>query len=248
MAAPAAQSSFIPKNTDRKQQRGSRKRVYVFSYVSYTVFFGTLLAAVGIFLYHSLLLAELDTKKAELDQEQSRFNDSDMLLVREFEHRITQAEARFANHVAVSGILSALAGVVVDEVQFTDFTLERLISGTAQVSVTAVSESFNALRFQQLVLKDSPVTDQAVVNGIEIGTSQAEESTDSDRDINATSMTIQFTVDATDIPYVPYRLPVTVPTVETSADSGSETGVSTNEPASQLEEAGDDSFSNQLDE
>lgn len=193
----SSQNSFIPRNTARKSKAvGGVRRVYVFTYVSYTIFFGTLLAAAGVFLYESLLTAELNSTKTEIAQQQNNFNNDDLLLVQEFEQRIQFAEERFNAHVPVTGILAALGSVIADPVLFNNFTLDRQSNDTVTVSVTAQTDSFDSVRFQREAFAGNPVTRGAVTSDISI-TSSEEANSDT---FSKVSFNVSFTPNPASIP------------------------------------------------
>lgn len=168
MASPSNQS-FIPRNTPRKQaKRSSVRRVYVFAYLSYTVFAATLIAAGGVFIYKYTVESSLATEQDRLAAEQSAFSESDIDFITEYEERVRTAELRLGNQLLVSEFLTALQRIVAAEAYFDELTFERPSAGPATIDFSVIASDFDTLLYQREQLRTNDITDATDVLGVSL--------------------------------------------------------------------------------
>ncbi len=162
MVSPQGPSSFIPKSPTKSavRPRGVRK-IYVFTYLSLVLFFGTLIASAGTFFFEFSLKNQLDTQKQELANEQNAFNARDLERLRELENRIENAKRLMDTHVSVADIFNALETSTVATVQLTGVNYERSQFGDINLTVSALTESLNDARFQRDIFASNEVLRQA---------------------------------------------------------------------------------------
>lgn len=162
-------SSFIPKrSTGKTVPRRSGKRIYIFSYVAYVVFFGTLLSVGGIFFLEQQAERQLEEHIALLEAERQSFNTSQLEEIKALDSRLRIALTILDRHSAPSLLFEALEQVVVDEIQFTNFGYNRTETAAA-VTLNGVADSFDALLFQQEVIKDNQLLAAAEVTQVTVG-------------------------------------------------------------------------------
>lgn len=165
-------SSFIPQRPTRgKAAAKSFRKIYVLSYVSYLVFFSTLLAVGGVFAYKLSLEAELSNLKEALVSQKNLFNQSDLDRVRNLDYRIDTAKLLVNSHASVVTVLDALEQSVVAPVQLLSFNYNRLEDQrTPQLSLTAVAEEFDEVIFQEQVFSNIPLTSLFEVTNVALKT------------------------------------------------------------------------------
>ena len=171
----AQTGSFIPKQPKARSSRGGGiRKIYVFSYVSYVLFFGTLLAVIGLFLFQVQLERSLANLKSDLAIERDSFSQSDIERVREFEQRIVVATELLNEHVAPSQIFAALEQNTVRPVELSEFSFER--NGQLfDMNVSGVARSFNDLLFQREVLGNVGLLSGAEIVDISFGVTEDDE-------------------------------------------------------------------------
>lgn len=196
--AEGTDSSFIPKNANRVKKPRAGKRIYVFSYISYIFFFGTLLAVFGTYFYASQVERALESYRAELAAESTRFSEGDIDEVRNLEKRLIIANELLAESNAPSRIFESLEAVVADTFRIMTFTYERLVDNTIVLSFGGGTDTFDAALFQRELVASMPGLDAATV--VDFAYSELADSEDGileDRLI----VTFEGTTDATAFPY-----------------------------------------------
>lgn len=144
--------SFIPTQSKKTPTAGRKiKRIYLLSYVSYVLFFGTLAAVVGLFLYETQLANALENQKSALEAERGSFNQRDLVRVRDMQARIDQATELLSQQAQISRILQDFNTSTPQNVQLAGFTLARTESGYV-VMVGGVAQSFDAVVSQDQAL------------------------------------------------------------------------------------------------
>jgi hypothetical protein len=204
-------TSFIPNRPTQGnlKNRGVRK-VYILTYISYVVFFGTLLAVGGVFAYKFTLNAQLTRQQQLLADERSRFKQADIESVKELERRINTSKERMDKHLSVLSVFESFEKAAVQSLRFASLTYARKTDEGPEVTITGDSDTFNSVLFQRDVLLANPVLANATVSGVVLGTvsPEDEEGKSKKSDEKKTiSFSIKDKIDTSLIPYVP-RIPV----------------------------------------
>ncbi len=165
-------SSFIPQRPTRgKVAAKSFRKVYVLSYVSYLVFFTTLLAVAGIFLYKLSLESNLRSLREELVAQKTLFTQSDLDRVQDLDNRIDSAKQLVNSHASVQKILIALDQVVADPVQFLGLSYDRTEDPRQpRLVLLALAKQFNEVIFQEQILSANPITRNFEMTDVSLST------------------------------------------------------------------------------
>lgn len=153
----AQTGSFIPRQskTPATAHQHKARKIYLFSYVSYVLFFGTLLCVAGLWLYGLQLDRSLEEQKALLATERESFSQGDIERVRELEQRLLIAEALLTKHAAPSKLFTELEEVTTAGVQFSSFDFTRSENGEYALLLEGAADTFNSLIYQREVLRES---------------------------------------------------------------------------------------------
>ncbi len=226
MVSPQGPSSFIPKSPTRGtvKPRGVRK-IYVFTYLSLVLFFGTLIASAGTFFFDVTVKQNLATQKERLANERNAFDAKDLSRLRDLENRIENAKTILATHVSVAEIFDALELSTISTVQLTGIEYERSDFGGIAMKISALTASLNDARFQQSVFASNEVLRSAGVIEPKYTTrSEQVESTSLPAE-QAVIFTLEGNLTTSDIPYRAPETPVVeVPTFDESLSSTTESG------------------------
>lgn len=151
MVSPQGPSSFIPKAPASKNVPRPRgiKRIYIFTYISLVLFFGTLIASAATFFFDVTVNSQLALQKEQLANERNAFNTNDLVRLRDLERRIESAKRILNSHVSVSKLFTALEASTVSGVQLTGVRYERSSFGGINFGVGAQTASLNTARFQR---------------------------------------------------------------------------------------------------
>lgn len=247
-------SSFIPKNSKRVERKvRTTKRIYLLSYISYVVFFGTLLLVVGVYLYDAQVQSELEAVKAQVQQERQRFAPSDVISeLKMLDRQLSLSAELLANSAAPSQVLSEIESITASNIQFTGLLYEYLPNRQFQITLTGLADDFNQILYQaELMNRSSLLADgQMVGYDYSLGGNEGE-----GLQTSRTTLTFVFvdTSATSEIPYQAGALPAAIETdVTPTTDVDAEAGVVT-EPAAgtegeaSVEESGDDTTTNETE-
>ncbi len=202
--SPQGPSSFIPKSPTKNvvRPRGVRK-IYVFTYLSLVLFFGTLIASAGTFFFDITVKNQLAAQKQELANEQNAFNARDLERLRELENRIENAKRLLGTHVSVADLFGALEHSTVATVQLTGASYERTEFGGITMAVNALTKSFNDARFQRDIYASNEVLRDAGVLSPQYTSSMGQASIGSSKNQSTTGITFTLAGDfeVSDIAY-----------------------------------------------
>jgi hypothetical protein len=216
------------------------RKIYVFTYLSLVLFFGTLIASAGTFFFDLTVKGQLAAQKEELANEQNAFNARDLERLRELESRIENAKRLLGTHVSVADIFTALEQATVATVQLTGAQYERNAFGGITFAVGALTDSLNDARFQRDIFASNGVLRDAGIVGPQY-TTRAEQLGGGTPTTAGAGQAVIFTLagdfEVNDIPYrsaepaaVEEVVPPSVTDGEaTAADAG--TGDDASEPA-----------------
>jgi hypothetical protein len=151
-------TSFIPQRPSKGKANTRRvRKIYVLSFVSYIMFFGSVLAAVGVFFLNFSLDSQLERQKQLLAAERDQFNQGEIESIRDLEKRIELAQERLNNHVSVLSVLQALEQSAVQSIKYMKFSYKRLNDMAPIVTLSGDTDRFNSVLFQREVLESNPV-------------------------------------------------------------------------------------------
>ncbi|MEX0930723.1 MAG: hypothetical protein WDZ68_00340 [Candidatus Paceibacterota bacterium] len=170
MADPT--SSFIPKNANKVKKLRTTKRIYIFSYISYVLFFGTLIVVLGTYVYNVQVKNSLEEHKQLIAAERESFTEGDIAQVRDLEKRLVTAERLINESSAPSRIFTELEGVVADTVRFAAFEYEHLENNDFKLTFSGLSESFDSAMFQRGLLSSAPILASAALSTYIYGENQ----------------------------------------------------------------------------
>lgn len=205
MTAPSS-SSFIPKQPAQgKIKKRNTRKVYVLTYVSFVLFFGTLIAAGGVFFYKLSMQSQLEYEKQRLLEQQRQFNQADFERVKAFDKKLSDARNLLDQHVSVLSIIEALEDSTLSSVELSSFSLDRTKFNDIAVSLTAITDDFNSVLFQREILDDN-----SILKGVDITELSSENVAVTEGGFDFVEKKVSFSMNkdftADEIPYVP-RVP-----------------------------------------
>lgn len=157
-------ASFIPKNSNRVKRRvNGTRRIYLLSYFSYVIFFGTLLTVLGTYFYAIQVTSQLDDMKAKLQVTSKQFATGDLNTVLAVEKKLIAANQLLDDTLAPSRLFRDIELVVAQNIQFTELEYEYLPNKTFQISLTGLASDFNQLLYQRDLMNSSPLLQNAEV-------------------------------------------------------------------------------------
>lgn len=148
--------SFIPKrSTGKIAPTHSGRRIYIFSYIAYVLFFGSLLSVAGIFFLNQQAERQLNEHISEVAEAQKSINRGQLESIRELDNRLQAADQILNQHAAPSVIFEALESVIVSDIQLGHFSYLRENGNGAELSIGGLSNTFDVLLFQRDVMKSN---------------------------------------------------------------------------------------------
>lgn len=194
-------NSFIPKRgPSSKPKHVTSRQVYLFTIVSYLLFFGALVASGGVFFYERYVTEQLQQEVVALDEEIGLFRESDMEAVRNFENRLDYTAERVAASVSLVSLFEVLEAATAESAQITDMTVERNGDNYYAVTANMQTDTYDSSFFQREFYEQLPLTNVTMLENVLINTTPEESTT-------ANGPTVTFTavlgVPVADIPSDP---------------------------------------------
>jgi hypothetical protein len=143
-------TSFIPKKalaptSAKKQRRGT---VNIFFLGAFIIFLGTLLLAVGVFLYQEFLTSSIERKQQSLEKARAEFEPAFIQEISRFDSRINSAKTILERHLALSALFKLLEAKTLKSIQFEGFSY--LIEGDGRINIfmKGKARSFSSIALQ----------------------------------------------------------------------------------------------------
>lgn len=160
-------TSFIPKSPVRAPQKvRGKKRVFIFTYITFVFFFGTLLATAGIFIWSVTIDNQLDVQKNNLAIERESFDNAQLEKVRELEARMNIAFGLLDAHVSVHSIFEALEEATLRSIQITGFEYIKDINNTLILTMEVNASNFNSSLYQREVFSKDSILAGATISEV----------------------------------------------------------------------------------
>jgi len=212
MPPNASQSSFIPKRGPAQaKRRKPAKRIFLFSLISYSLIFASLLAAGGSYLYKNYMTSLLQNEVVLLDSEIDTFSVADLSVVAEFDLTLKRAADRIDHSASIVTVLDAIDSVTALPVQIVELDLTR--SGDQELVVVAniATQSFDSAIFQrQLLVVGGDLFTNVVIEDVAVSVASAEDELQT-----SVSQPITFTATlSAPIEVLPYRQTPVEPVVD----------------------------------
>lgn len=193
-------TSFIPESPVRGSNKPKGVRnVYILTYVAYVLFFGTILAAAGVFGYGFSVNAQLSSDKNSLLAERDSFNQADMERIRELDLRMQSAFDILNRQVSLTSLLHMLEEKTVRPVQIYGLEYTKGVDNSLNLALQVRSGNFNNALFQREEFFNDPVLAGATISEVEFIQSELESK--SDLAVQGVSFLITKTLSTSDIPY-----------------------------------------------
>ena len=192
----AQSGSFIPQQQSPRPTAVRRRRVYIISYIIYTVFIGVLITAAGLFVWGWRLEAALAQQQNLLDEQRNSFSQSDIVRVQDMEARLNLVTQVLDNLPAASKVFTTLEESTVNSVQLSSFSIsaESAAEGGVLVSYTGLTDSFDSVMAQRAVMEANPLLAEAQIVNVTYGASQREGETAQQAFSIATPVTYEVTL------------------------------------------------------
>lgn len=211
-------TSFIPKRpTQGSVKKPGVHKVYLLTYISFILFFGSILSAAGVVVFKTFETAKLDSQRQMLTQEREKFNQSDMESVRALHRRIQNATNLLDNHVTLLSLFEALEQSTLQSLTLDGFSYRRPGTAVPSVTIEGFTETFNSVMFQRTVLSANDIFADASFTEVELTSSEGDAKTQGKKKI---TFTITADVDPALVQFKP-ALGRQTTSNNTSDDSGS---------------------------
>jgi hypothetical protein len=119
-----------------------------FLFISLIIFVAALAASAAVFGYHLLLKGTISAKAARLSAAEARIDGTSVQDFIRTRNRFASAEMLLGSHVASSQLFTALESRTLQNVRFSELSLEVADDRSATLSMTGTARTFNALAAQ----------------------------------------------------------------------------------------------------
>ncbi len=168
---PRFQTSFIPKkpivaSTDKKGLS-----INLFVLFSTTLFILSIGLAVSAYVYQSILVKDLEAKKASLAKSQKQFEPELIKKIARFDSRLSIANSLVKNHLYPSSIFDLISRTTLKTVRFRDFSFSSLGKDKISVSMKGQAQSFASVALQADAFAEEKLFKNAVISDFSLDSS-----------------------------------------------------------------------------
>lgn len=161
---PEENSSFIPKSGVKTVKRSqSNKRIYLLAYISYTFFFSTLFAVIGVYIYGATVDRSLSSLKEQMVAERQRFAVAEIENIKQLDRRLSTAERLVNESTAPSRLFPDIERIVSSDIEFSGLSYEQLPNRKFILELEGKADEFNQIVAQQQLIKGSGLLSDARV-------------------------------------------------------------------------------------
>ena len=147
-------ASFIPKrNTNRPNRQSATQRVFLGTLLIQVLFFATLLATLGVFVYEKNLKEKLNAEIISFNNQISSFSEEEMKRVIDLDNRMNQVDNRLSHTASVVSIFEAMETATLQSVQIKSLKLERTDDTQFSLESDMETDTFDSVMFQRGVLE-----------------------------------------------------------------------------------------------
>ncbi len=195
-------TSFIPKSGVKTVQksRGTR-RIYVLAYISYIVFFSTLFAVIGVYVYGATVNRSLTSLREQMVAEQQRFSLSEIDEMKNLHERLAKAKELLEQSAAPSRIFEDVESIVASNIYFSGMNYEVLPNRQFKIELIGRADNFNEIISQRDLLDNSALLQEATVVDYDYSVGEGESS--SALGLATLSFVFSDTRDIANIAYLP---------------------------------------------
>jgi spore coat protein CotF len=222
-------ASFIPKrNPNRTNRQNATQRVFLGTLIIQILFFSTLLATLGVFVYEKNLKKSLDSEIITFNNEIRAFSEEEMKRVIDLDNRMDQVENRLAHTASIVSIFEALEVATVQSIQIRNFNLKRVDDSHFTIDSAMETDTFDSVMFQRGVLERdknlsvTKVSDLKLTNPVKTEGSDVD---DADTVLNfkaSLAINIKDVPHKTSVPVMSSEIVVEEEVVATSTEAGSQ--------------------------
>lgn len=236
--ADSPRSSFIPKQATSavSSRTNPRKRFNVFGLIATVLLLGALVLAGGTYFFKNYTLQQLEAEKVRLADARGKFNEADIVAVRELDRKLNAANFLLERHISPSKIFDTLELTTKTTVQFAGFSLQRLPSDDVSITLIGATEEFKSVALQKMQFGSDPIFSSSIFtelasNALVIDEEGIQEASEEAQDIPGVSFNVTGTVAASRLRYSGIGFEQTAPAAEevpavndtsTSTDTGDE--------------------------
>lgn len=150
MGGSSNDNSFIPKRGPlNRPRKAASQQVYIFTLITYVLFFASLVATAGVFLYSGYIDKQLEDEVASLNTEIDRFHESEMMKVRNFNNRIESSKDRVSVAASLFLLLGAIENTTAKSVQVESVSMTRNADVSYTVEASIETDTFDSSIFQR---------------------------------------------------------------------------------------------------
>jgi hypothetical protein len=164
-------SSFIPKHSpNRPERKNSPRQVFIGTIIVRVVFFATLLAAFGTFVYDRKVQADLGAEIERFRIAAVTFDEDAAKLAEivAFDARLAQANTLRSQAVSTVTLLRSIERATAESVQIVNLEVTRESPETLLLAAEVQTDTFDSTIFQRSVLNESEVLGAAVIEDVQV--------------------------------------------------------------------------------
>ena len=165
-----SQTSFIPKKPLVERRIPSKRPIGIISLLATVIFFASLIAGGGLYLYRNNLVQQVQDKSVSLERAKEAFEPSLILTLQTLDKRINASREILSEHIIISPIFKALQETTLKTVRFTKFDYSINQEKIVNVNMSGEARSYRTLALQSDVFGESKLIKNPIFSNLSLST------------------------------------------------------------------------------
>lgn len=161
--------SFIPQKPIATQTAARKRPVGILGFIAFVLFFASITAAGGLFLYRAYLTNDFKSKSAQVARAKEAIDTSVIEDLQRLDSRIAASRQLLNKHVTVSPVFDLLeAATLANSVRLKTFDYS-LAGGKPVVKVGGEARNYTSLAVQSKVFGENKFLSEQLFEGLKLG-------------------------------------------------------------------------------
>ncbi len=162
-------SNFIPKKSPKDTPVGINrgKVIGIFGYVSYTLFFGSLIISVGMYILSFTMYKNLVEAQEELIDIKNDINQNKMHEFTKIDEYLRKTEDVFKNSYSIMPLFQVFEQITAEPVVVTNFTVQHK-DEHLNVSLQAVADTIETTIYQRQIALEQNLLSNGFINEVNL--------------------------------------------------------------------------------
>ena len=160
------QTSFIPKQPVHEETAISSRSFSVVNFIAIVIFFGSLVAAGGLYFYKGILEANIVEMNISLTKAKAAFEPGLIADLQVLDKRLNSSKTILSNHISISPIFRSIEALTLKSVRFSKFSYETSKGNAKELIVTMSGQTSGQGGYRSIDLESNKLAEHKYFHDI----------------------------------------------------------------------------------